>query len=389
MDLNALPYEVLHCVLKKGYLEDIVSKERVSKRFQSIVSEVLFSKTIFEMQPQCQYYDIFPEYVRRAIKRMPNIRSDRDGNLGSKAWNDGNAIIFADHLRKMVKFSSNSHASRYIEAMKKLDPAYTAEDIQHVFWENDLFDEQVDATRLMGKYPDLKLKIRYRRGNFEPRFHPSLYYEINVHRIKYPLTSVYENMSEVTIDTDYENISVLKMFPNMKTLNIHAKNKGGKRGDLSKYAPYIGHNVRELSLSGELKSEDMTILCNPSLNRSIKSIKTGLSGLPQLNDEILRFIIDSKRIKIKQLDIFWLKIKRRTLEVHNDEIIEKRDLIRDVLIRFPTMKRIKILHRFVVKPEESLCRRICDDVELINRKRRIIIITSTFPMLCCGTSPPR
>lgn len=380
MEMNSLPDEVLRVVLKKGYLEDIVSKELVSTRFQMLISVELGLKTKFESKIRFPYGELSSECGWNTIKKLSNIRSDKNGNFGIELFMDETKFL-ANCIPNMCKFCFTGHALQYIEAKKKLEPSYTAENVEVVFHENSCrYVGGNYATELLRKYPDLKLKVKY-PDETEPRFDPLLYYEIHLSNIQYKPRCVYENMKKVTIDSNYENISVLKLFSNMESLTIRSED--GTNTDLLKYAPYIGPNVRKLSFQiRKWRPENTPILCNLMSNYDIESIDASyIAGFP--GKEILRLIIDSTWTKVKRLNIGWLNIKDKTLQIHNDEMFDRMELIRDILIRFPRLRKLCVFYSSLDEYDEMPYRNLCDDVELINRKRKIII-TEDQRLQCCS-----
>lgn len=158
--LNHLHDDVLHLVIKYGNIEDVVSKERVSKRFQIGVSTCL--SKMKKINTETDFFKCHLNYdhlVLNVLRRMSNLVDGEEFEY----WGEEMVKELAIFNQSIYNWGSDDdrHESRmliYIEAVRKIDPNYDANQLKFGFWIRYSASNE-GIRRLHNTYPNLQLKF--------------------------------------------------------------------------------------------------------------------------------------------------------------------------------------------------------------------------------------
>lgn len=133
-----MPNEVLELILNWGNLEYVVSKERVSSRFQSLINYFLSQKTHFVSDT----IRSLPVHVaKRLAQRIPKLK---DGVfLFRQQLRNSDIEDLAESNQKIVKFhfhcNTGDHKYVYqcIRNVKQMDPTFNGDQIKCFFNQRD------------------------------------------------------------------------------------------------------------------------------------------------------------------------------------------------------------------------------------------------------------
>ena len=121
--INDLSSHDMTIIVRRGGIEDIVSKERISRHFGSAVDHVLATKKSITVRKI--------RTVIKLTKRMPRLRK-----LTSDRLRIEHAERLARNNQGIVKFAqiwNMEPVAAYIKCVKQLIPEYTASEIRNLF----------------------------------------------------------------------------------------------------------------------------------------------------------------------------------------------------------------------------------------------------------------
>lgn len=129
--LNQLHDDVFHLIVKYGNIEEVVSKERISKPFQNSVSRRLSKmRKIITDTDLCNHRQ--DQLVLDVLRRMPNLVDGKE----FRDWNDEMVKKLASINQSIAYWDSNGPDNTvlvYIEAVRAINLNYDASQVKFGF----------------------------------------------------------------------------------------------------------------------------------------------------------------------------------------------------------------------------------------------------------------
>ena len=251
-------------IVRRGGIEDIVSKERISRHFGTAVDHVLASKTTIFVS------DV--ETVIELTKRMPQLRK-----LTSDHFYVEDAEELARNNPGITKFVSSPSGREmfvpaYIKCVKQLNPEYTASEIRNILdygQEGTVVRQVVDD--LIADHPDLQIKI-----------------EMDADDISHTDTVIVELVVKITLDSGEEitDLPILPKVTKVKLLNNRLESKNNLRSfpnmcklwlfNMYDYGEICNLNDLHFYLGDKVESVEINYLPE----RDLSNIESLINNLP-------------------------------------------------------------------------------------------------------------
>ena len=358
-DMNRLSDEVIIVVVKYGAIEDVLAKERISKRIGVLVSSVVSKKTRFTtdcdpiwtgtagaMWPRTP---LTMDDVMSTLKRMPLLTSL--SGFGIENWDlvqtqqlaivNPNIVCF----HSVCNFDKHHKVLKYIEHVKELNPNYKGDGVMCTF---DY--RHSDYRALVQRVPDLHLKLRVHGWEVK---------ELNPDRIctlslydsndKLPHRVIFQNVTMVDLITEYEFLSDFASLPNLENLTTHNRPcfESQILLRLSMLYPYLSSDLRYLKINAHLAwhTDDTLPLKAIIDNIPLKSLKIEYPRRFPTR-EVLQFVIESPIRTLEELIIPHLEIKKddkgRTKMLAHLTFTYDMEQLTDLIRRFKKVDQVSI-----------------------------------------------
>ena len=361
-DLNRISDQVLIGVVKYGVIEDVLAKERISKRIGDRVSSVVSKRRRFTTdcdpdwtgtptskspRPQLTMNDVI-----NVLKRMP-LLTNLSG-LGIGNWDLDQTQQLAVVNPNIVCFNRDcidpQKVLKYIEYVKELHPDYNGSRVMFTFFPYD-----DDYQLLVQRFPDLQLKLEVSAYGSKER-NPDTIGFLSFWRSgdKLPHNVIFPNVRKVQLGSDYELLNELASLPNLENITIYFVSSSQSKNSLrlSELYPYLGSNLRHVTISThklqEWSNEDMLPLKAIIDNIPLKSLKINyVQHFP--TRAVLQFVIDSpigtlEELLIPELDIEMDEKGRTNMSVYQEFIVRLNDMeqLTDLIRKFKKVNYVSI-----------------------------------------------
>ena len=357
-DFNRISNEVLIVVVNYGVIEDVLAKERISKRFGVLVSSVVSKRRKFttDCDPDCDPQwtgTMWPRPpltmndVMTVLKRMPMLTSL--SGFGIENWDLIQTQQLAIVNRNIVCFHpvcNHDHQKvlKYIEHVKELHPNYKGSRVMCTFDPNG-----ADYRALVERFPDLKLKLDV-YGTMAKKLKPKTIGAItfSVKKDKLPHKVIFPNVKNVLLTSNYKSWGDLASLPNLENITKYSSEPSSVSLRLSGLYPTLIPNLRFLTL-------DMTKEWSADDTLPLKAIirKVPLKRLqikfPQNfpTREVLQFVIDSPIRTLKELIIPHLEIEkdgkgRTKMSVNVAEALHDMEQLAGLIRKFKKVDQVRI-----------------------------------------------
>lgn len=372
--------EILWNIVKFGLLEDIVSKERISTRFGHAVDGVLSKIRSFNSS---QFDDHFKVYggqekisrILNLVKKMPKLD---DGRL-LEGWHDPDSLpqlaAIIPSLCRPYTFMDVSFSFRYrhsifdfIKSVKSINPDYDGRKFEYVFHHNE-------SIRLLEKYPDLKIRLAMDGSQMAEQY-SHLCYELLLRTPEERLfgkKQLYPSVEHVHIRGDYDDLSDLRHFPNIKILYVYCKEMTKIR--IRNILPHLKSGLHILSI--RFKSwdpEDIDALGTIFNTHPLVKFELEIDEkYPER--QVVDMILESPATKLKTIEMRSFKIIKGRFSVEAmgwKELFANRELLLRLLTKF---KCIKYFCKWSDKDRKAggRIKDVCRQVEIDDHRRSIKI----------------
>ena len=382
-DLNRLSDEVLIVVVKYGAIEDVMAKERISKRIGVLVSSLISKRRRFTTDCDPDWTGtpgtMWPrppltmDDVMTVLKRMP-LLTNLTG-FGIENWDLIQTKQLAMVNPNIVCFHPICNCAhlkvlKYIEHVKELHPDYKADRVMCTF-----------NPKGLGYRPDLQLKLDV-RGRKAKKLNPDRIGSLSFweSKDKLPHRVIFPNVKNVELASDYEFLSDLAALPNLKNITNYfgssseSSSETEKSLRLRELYPKLSSNLRHVTINtqSEWSNEDTLPLKEIIDNIPLKSFKIKFpQNFP--TREVLQFVINSPIRTLKELIIPHLEIEkddkgRTKMSVHLTLTFNDMEQLTGLIRRFKNVDQVSISW-FSIKGHQTL------DVEGIKESFRQIEMT--------------
>lgn len=219
--MDKLADDILICILKYGYIEDIVSKERISVRFGQIVMKVVSKMDRFPTKSRpiaTKRNGLINSGIFETIKKMPSLTDV--SNMKFDSWTFDQVKELSRINQGITHFNRSNRGSRkvlyYIRCVRGINPDFKGQNIRQSF------DRKAAEYRdCIKRFPDLDLKVAIDgediiRHKVESIGHLS--FRDSSDHIN---GTVLPNVTTVELDTFFfRHFDDLRSLPNLKELTL-------------------------------------------------------------------------------------------------------------------------------------------------------------------------
>lgn len=371
-------------IVKRGRIEDMLSKERISTTFGSAVDGVL--SEIRSLGLRANYlFAIIAETDQvknegglKLVKKMPKL----DDSLLLTYWEDKKSLsqlaaINQSIHRVIYPYFAVPSLLIYIECVKDVNPDYDAQKVEYLFG----LDK---AIPLLEKYPDMKLKLWMESSEMSGPYYQLCHRLSMVHydgHITLDRSRLYTSVEHVSIGGHFVQFRDLELFPNLKNLELI----GGSYTKFRDILPHLRPGLRSLSIEGLLWDRgDSNALRTVLNNHPLIEFGWDVAYFGENHGrQVVNIILDST-CELKSVKMKFLSIKGEELTV-NWTGWKKLGIgfLRRLLLKFQRVKylRIQDIQDYAPMTQKTLNKIIdvCHQVESANHRRSIKAFIMLYP----------
>lgn len=340
MLLTSLADEVLEIILKYGYIEDIVAKERVSTRFRNLSNRVVSKRTRFSTR-----IIVNSKNVNSILGVIPKMSSLTDiSSLNSfYEFTDAQIKTLATANQQLKHFHSDSHSVLlYIKYVKEIDPSYDASNITCSF-----FPDTQGYNHLRSKYPDLDIKFRTRGNTINQYGNSDMCGRLSLWEPEDKLDGrkSYPSVREVETGSEYEHLTDLALLPSLEYITLYCGNSSTT--NLRHICLHLSSNLHHFDIrsNGKWNEEDNSPLEFMIHNFPLKRLHiTFPTNFPV--EKVIQMVIDSPIRTLKELILPNFELRGKEMicsSSYSGEAdcmsIRLCDTFRNIELLYPLLKR--------------------------------------------------
>lgn len=395
-NVNHVSDEILCYIFKRDRIEDIISKERVSKRFGETTNNILsMMKTLKSCTDKFDLSKGLVTQQRRnevfqLMKRMPKL----DDGLIIYKWDIESltqlAAINQSMCRKRIipsqypEYTPDPGYVSYIEGIKVIDPQYDGKDVEFVF-------PYADVTSLIDKYPEMKLKSAMWPDQINSKSSATANcYSLrsldlvdgeNIHRVLPSVKHVSMCLSQFYLDS-------LPFRPNISSITIN-ESKRMPRINMSCLLPLLHSQLQHLDIDMvKVDRKDFPALRHIFDTQPLVTFRCCITS-DHAKEEVIAMILESPLNGLKKIRMESLRLSYsyRSLDIEETDWSNISGLMQRILIKFRWITNVS----FDYVMDDDKIRTITDifgQIENADRRRSLMAISkkedycSKVPIIC-------
>lgn len=345
--LKDIDDETFRNIVKRGKIEDLMSKERIDTRFGSTVEDIISNvrsldtnTNQFVISIGCNQLKI--QQVLKLVKRMPKL----DDGLLLKDWSDEESLSQLAAVNQSLGrcygpdifyVSRGSSLTRYIQSVKNSNPDYDAGMVEYGI-------ELDKALPLLEKFQDMKLKLAMRGSQMASPYSRMCY----ILALKHPSDRLDDRQSYPSVKAvaihEYGHLSDLALLPNLQALFVIAHQKVTIK--VRNILPYLRSKLRILVM--QLKSWDAgDFIALTTIINTHPLIEFRLDITEKYPErEILNMILNSATTKLDTLVMNSFRFRRENIYIGTNtlqQFFADKELLRRLLSKF------KLVEYFIIR----------------------------------------